>query len=181
MAGRVEQSIIAILGERYPQSFTIRQVAERLGKAYPHVHAVVTALLEEGVLHKDVVGNAYACRLDFASERTRALYAILTLDRARAAIAKGTVPREAVRLAQEVEREPGIRAGWWDGKRLVALVRQGAQAPRGRAGAVYIADDKVPSDLFSCGNVILFGAMQLIDALMPSAVARTGSSSEARP
>src|SRR3989304_5937146 len=130
MTGKVEQNIIALLYRQHPSPLTIRQVSEKLGKAYPHVHATATRLLKQGVLLKTVVGNAYACTLNLSNEKTKASLILEEYDNTERETHKKAVPQAAVEAARLLRSSPeALGCAWWDGQ-LIVLSRKPISAFR---------------------------------------------------
>jgi hypothetical protein len=122
MTGKVEGRIVEVLYDAYPLALTIREISKRLAKAYPHIHTVATELLEEGVLSKMVVGNAYACSLDCSNEKTRALLVIIEHDHTRSLLEKNKIPSSVIDASKRLQQEKSVEAAWYVEDSLVILL-----------------------------------------------------------
>jgi DNA-binding transcriptional ArsR family regulator len=56
---------------------SIRALAQRLGKAYPLIHAHISRLLEAGILEAEMIGRSRFCRLNLGHPQAQHLLAFL--------------------------------------------------------------------------------------------------------
>ena len=118
--GKVEGTIIELLFKQH-RSLTIRQISGKLGKAYPHIHTVTTRLLDEGVLTKDIVGNAYACSLNLQHEKAKAMVILEEYGHASLELKKKRVPAQVLADVEKMRHVPGVAGVLWDHTSLVVL------------------------------------------------------------
>jgi len=57
------------------EAYNISEIARATNAAYPHVHAAVVRMLDEGLLHEYRVGKSVFCRVDLTNQLTRNLLA----------------------------------------------------------------------------------------------------------
>jgi len=191
--GKVEGTIISLLF-RHRAPLTIRQISEKLGKAYPHIHTITTQLIDEGVLTKDVVGNAYSCQLNLQHEKTKAMVVLEEYAHATHEIKKRRIPAGILRFStHEIKKRripaavlqdiallkvtQGVLAVVWEGSHLLVLAQKSAHPFRlplalktstsvasPLSGASFASLER----LLSQEHVVFFGTMALLDLIISS-------------
>ncbi len=63
-----ECAIIRLYDDNPVNLFSINQIAQKLGKAYPYVNKKVAGMAAKGVLKKIIVGKSHLCGLNFQSD-----------------------------------------------------------------------------------------------------------------
>ncbi len=71
MTGNIlEQEIIEIYSTNISSSYSINQIATKLGKKYPYINKKVTLLLKNQIFKKIVVGRSHLCSLNLDNDET---------------------------------------------------------------------------------------------------------------
>lgn len=174
--GKVEGTIISLLF-RHRAPLTIRQISEKLGKAYPHIHTITTQLIDEGVLTKDVVGNAYSCQLNLQHEKTKAMVVLEEYAHATHEIKKRRIPAAVLQDIALLKVTQGVLAVVWEGSHLLVLAQKSAHPFRlplalktstsvasPLSGASFASLER----LLSQEHVVFFGTMALLDLIISS-------------
>jgi len=190
MMGKAEGTIITLLF-RLRAPLTIHQISTKLHKAYPHVHTITTQLIDEGVLNKSVVGNAYACSLNLENEKAKALVVLQEYAHASHELKKRRIPKTVVEDVKLLRKTEGIQGVVWDGSKLILLsysslaISSSSAASSSFSSAISLSSSSIASHssgvisrlnskaafasppilakALSSDHVVFFGTMNLLD------------------
>ncbi|PLW79784.1 hypothetical protein C0585_05890 [Candidatus Woesearchaeota archaeon] len=73
----LDQKIIQVFNKDLTKFYSINSIAKKLNKAYPHINQKVNALIDEGIIKKQVFGKSYICSMNLESDLA---IAYLTID-----------------------------------------------------------------------------------------------------
>ena len=88
LLGEVDRDVLELFSQNVVASYSINQIAKKLNKSYPYVNKRVSALLDDGILQKRVVGSAHLCSLNFFNDSCIALLSLVEIEKRDAAIKK---------------------------------------------------------------------------------------------
>ncbi len=104
------------------EAYSISEIARATNAAYPHVHAAVTRMLDEGLLHEYRIGKSVFCRVDLTNQLTRNLLAQAGLRRKEEEL---NTPGPKISALRNIDREVQ-RLAVDDSAIIAALYKDGA-------------------------------------------------------
>lgn len=105
MIRSTEQQILLFLSRRYGRGWSIRQIAQGIGVAYPQTYHTIQRLHRSGILHLTKRGNTLFCTLNLDTDLTKNMLAhVDLLERTKAQQHNNRLSRQ-LRLLKTIVRD----------------------------------------------------------------------------
>src|SRR4030042_4557184 len=88
IGNELEQEIISLYAQDLSSLYSINQIAQKRGKKYPYINKKVSALIDEGIFRKSILGRSYLCSLNLDNDEAIYLLILYEIKKKKTALKK---------------------------------------------------------------------------------------------
>jgi hypothetical protein len=128
IGNRLEQDIVGLYNHDIAAALSINQISNLLGKKYPYINHKVNALINTGVLTRNIIGRSHLCTINTHSDEGVQLLSLNEISRRDSAIKKDKSIRIVVERLRELQKHADILTAVKHGKKLIVVLGNDADA-----------------------------------------------------